>query len=221
MKSYLDKDRAYFNHARQDIRPLLPKLIVESALEVGCANGATLGWLKSEGIVRNTVGIELFEHAASIAEQQVDIVLCGPAEEKLEELPTDAAFDLVLCLDVLEHMVDPWAFLTRLAPLVKPGGLLIASIPNVRYIGVLAPLLLRGDWCYRDEGVLDRTHLRFFTRKSAVELMQTGGLQIVHCRGNVPDSPSRVHKLDRLSKGLLHEFCVYQWIISARRPIGT
>ena len=219
MNSYVDKSTSYFGHARKDIRLLLPAAISERALEVGCANGATLAWLKAEGLVRSTMGIELTEQAATAARQQVDMVLCGAAEAKLEEIPAAVAFDLVLCLDVLEHMIDPWEFLLRLSSRLKPGGLLIASIPNVRYIGVLGPLLVRGHWRYRDEGVLDRTHLRFFTRSSAVELVQSGGLELVDCRGNVPGTHTRVGKLDRLSAGRLRDFLSYEWLLSARRPL--
>jgi 2-polyprenyl-3-methyl-5-hydroxy-6-metoxy-1,4-benzoquinol methylase len=217
MHSYAEKSESYFGNARKDISPLLPPQLGD-VLEIGCGSGATLAWLKSADRCRSTTGIELFESAAAQAARQVDKVLCGAAETMLDELPVGQQFDVVLCLDILEHMVDPWAFLSRLVHRVKPGGLLISSLPNVRFIGVLGPLLVQGQWRYRDDGVLDRTHLRFFTRKSALELMRTGGLAFVACRGNAPPHHTAVGKFDRWTLGLFKEFSAFQWLISSRRP---
>lgn len=216
MHSYAEKDDSYFGNARKDISHLLPAQL-GNVLEIGCGSGATLAWLKSTGRCQSTTGIELVESAAAQAMRQVDKVLCGPAETMLNELPGEQQFDVVLCLDVLEHMVDPWAFFAQLVPRVRPGGLVISSIPNVRFIGVLGPLLVQGQWRYREDGVLDRTHLRFFTRKSALELMRTGGLEFVACHGNAPPLRTLVGKFDRLSLGLFKEFSAYQWLVSSRR----
>jgi 2-polyprenyl-3-methyl-5-hydroxy-6-metoxy-1,4-benzoquinol methylase len=81
------------------------------------------------------------------------------------DLPEEA-FDCIVCNDVLEHLITPWQVLGKLAILLKPGGHFVASIPNVQYWGVLKDLVFEGDWRYADEGVLDVTHLRFFTRRS-------------------------------------------------------
>ena len=217
MHSYADKTESYFGNARKDIATLLPTFLGD-VLEIGCGSGATLAWLKSTNRCNSTTGIELFDSAAAQAKRQVDKVLCGPAETMLHELPDGQHFDVILCLDVLEHMVDPWEFLLHLVRRVKPGGLVISSLPNVRFIGVLGPLLVQGQWRYRQDGVLDRTHLRFFTRKSALELMRTGGLEFVACRGNAPPLRTLVGKLDAISLGLFREFSAFQWLISCRRP---
>lgn len=220
MHSYAEKTESYFGNARKDISPLLPTHMGD-VLEIGCGSGATLAWLKSTNRCHSTTGIELFESAAAQAARQVDTVLCGPAEIMLHELPSAQQFDVVLCLDVLEHMVDPWAFLVHLVQRVKLGGLVISSLPNVRFIGVLGPLLVQGQWRYREDGVLDRTHLRFFTRKSALELMSTGGLEFVACRGNAPPVRTLVGRFDSMSLGLFKEFSAFQWLISCRRPEGS
>jgi 2-polyprenyl-3-methyl-5-hydroxy-6-metoxy-1,4-benzoquinol methylase len=216
MQSYAEKDFSYFGNARQDILPLLPAS-VDRVLEIGCGRGATLAWLKASGRGRETTGIELFEGAASEARTQVGRVLCGPAEEMIERLAPGEQFDLVLCLDVLEHMVDPWQFLQHLAPHLAEGGTLIASIPNVRFAGVVVPLVLSGQWRYRDEGVLDRTHLRFFTRSTALSLLRDGGFEPYDCKGNVPPVRTAAGRLDRLTLGLLREFLAFGWLIAARR----
>lgn len=216
MHSYAEKAASYFGNARKDIAPLLPPT-VGHVLEVGCGSGATLAWLQRELGCDSTTGIELFAGAAEKAQTQVNSVLCGPAEEMLQQLPAGKQFDLVLCLDVLEHMVDPWSFLDALVLRMRPGGLMIVSLPNIRFVGVVAPLLLRGQWRYREDGVLDRTHLRFFTRKTALELVEGAGLDIVDQRGNAPPGRTGVGKLDQATFGLFKEFTAYQWLVSARR----
>jgi 2-polyprenyl-3-methyl-5-hydroxy-6-metoxy-1,4-benzoquinol methylase len=219
MHSYADKATSYFGNARKDIAPLLPNTLGH-VLEVGCGSGATLAWLQRERGCDSTTGIELFAGAAASARAQVDHVLCGAAEEMLHQLPAQQQFGLVLCLDVLEHMVDPWAFLQALVPRLSLGGQIIISLPNVRFIGVLAPLLLQGQWTYREDGVLDRTHLRFFTRKTALELVKGTGLEVLGHRGNAPPTRTGVGKLDQATFGLLKEFTAYQWLISARREVS-
>jgi SAM-dependent methyltransferase len=93
------------------------------------------------------------------------------------EFPT-GNFDLIIALDVLEHLIDPWSIVRRLHGILNPGGVIIASIPNVGHYSVAVPLVLRGQWNYADEGLLDRTHLRFFTRRTAVDLLTCSGLVI-------------------------------------------
>jgi 2-polyprenyl-3-methyl-5-hydroxy-6-metoxy-1,4-benzoquinol methylase len=104
----------------------------------------------------------------------VDRLLAMPLEEALPLL-ADERFDCIVMNDVLEHLVDPWAALRQLRPLLSPAGVVIASIPNVRYFTVFKEYLLEGQWKYQRDGVMDRTHLRFFTRKSMVDLFQDSG----------------------------------------------
>lgn len=215
---YSAKDDAYFSRARTDISPLLPARI-DRAIEFGCGNGATLEWLKQTRGVTTTVGVEIESRVAEMARGKVDSVLTLDAER--EPLPDDMGrFDLVLCLDVLEHFRDPWRFLAMIAEeRLAAGGTVIASVPNVRHAGIVLPLLLQGRWRYTDSGILDRTHLRFFTRESAIELMSSGGLHVK----KVIDTPlagSRSQRLDRLTLGLLTPFLTVQFLISASRSPG-
>lgn len=90
-------------------------------------------------------------------------------------------FDLIVLNDVLEHLVDPNSVLLQLKGLLKDSGVLIGSVPNVRFIGVLWDLLIRKDWRYREQGVLDATHLRFFTRKSLIRMLRDSG----YCLDNI------------------------------------
>jgi 2-polyprenyl-3-methyl-5-hydroxy-6-metoxy-1,4-benzoquinol methylase len=87
-------------------------------------------------------------------------------------------FDCIVFADVLEHLNDPWGTLARYIQWLKPGGYVVASIPNVRNIALLFNLIVRGRWRYEDSGLLDRTHLRFFTRREIIDLFSASGLQI-------------------------------------------
>lgn len=205
----------YFNHVRQDISPLLPEF-ADHVLEVGCGIGSTLAWLKQSGRCGTSVGVELDPAAAESAREVVDEIYCGNAETI--DLGSHR-FDLVLLLDVLEHLVDPWRFLERLRKKhLQPGAMVIASIPNIRNYRVIKALVFRGEFNYQDAGILDRTHLRFFTRSSAMKLMSTGGMHIEAIR-DVTISKKSYRRLDRITAGIIHDFLVYQFLIAARNGL--
>jgi 2-polyprenyl-3-methyl-5-hydroxy-6-metoxy-1,4-benzoquinol methylase len=92
-------------------------------------------------------------------------------------------FDVVVLNDILEHVVEPEALLSGLRPLLAPQGRVVASIPNVRHFATVADLVLRGRWEYTDEGTLDRTHLRFFTRASLAGLFGAAGFTLETVQG--------------------------------------
>jgi 2-polyprenyl-3-methyl-5-hydroxy-6-metoxy-1,4-benzoquinol methylase len=216
MQSYVDKAEDYFSHARKEIAPFLPAQCGR-VLEIGCGSGATLNWLRHDRAASFTVGVEIFEAAAQSARVCADAVYCLDYEKG--ELPLESGeFDVILCLDVLEHMVDPWQVITRLVSkhLVE-GGTLIVSLPNVRYFSVVLPLLFLGRWDYQEEGVLDRTHLRFFTRNTAVRLLSHDQLECVRCIGFGTDWPSLKSVLNVLTAGFFREILTYQYVLAARK----
>ena len=216
MQSYSDKSGDYFAHARKEIQPLLPNNCGR-VLEIGCGAGATLGWLRQQHHATHTVGIEIAETAADKARLFADEVHCLDFER--QDLPgNEPKFDLILCLDVLEHMVDPWAVIDRLATrYLKTGGTLLVSLPNVRHYSVVLPLLLQGRWDYEDAGLLDRTHLRFFTKASAKKLLEHPSLGQVSCSATGFDGLTLKHLLNVLTFGIFQEFVTYQYFLSARQ----
>lgn len=215
MQDYAAKPALYFDNVRSEIAPLLPAL-AERVLDVGCGAGATLHWLKQTGRCRVGVGLEMMESAAAIARERVDQVIVGDANLLVDSALEAASFDVVLCLDVLEHLVDPWAFVAKLPRLLKPGGLVIASLPNVRHLRVVLPLLLAGRWRYESSGLLDRTHLRFFTRDSALELLSGGGLTVQRWERRLPPWHSKAGALNIASLGLARDLVTMSYLIAAR-----
>lgn len=213
MQSYTDKSESYFSHARKEIATLLPSQCGR-VLEIGCGSGATLGWLRQSRRTSHTVGVEIAEAAANNAKANVDEVYCLDFEHI--ELPAqNADFDVILCLDVLEHMVNPWDAVDRLVcRYLKRGGVLIVSLPNVRHYSIVLPLLFKGRWDYEDAGLLDRTHLRFFTRDSALGLLSHPQLASVRDKDAKPDWRSRKGVFNILTGGVFRDLFTYQYYLA-------
>ena len=148
-----------------------------SVLEFGCATGYMSDVLAKRRGCRVT-GIELDPKAAAEASAYCERVVVGDAETlDLDEHLGDERFDAVLFADVLEHLRDPAAILRRVRPYVAEEGAIVASIPNIAHISVRLALL-GGEFRYRDLGLLDDTHLRFFTRESIVDLFESTGFVV-------------------------------------------
>jgi 2-polyprenyl-3-methyl-5-hydroxy-6-metoxy-1,4-benzoquinol methylase len=159
-------------------------------------------------------GVELDERAAAEARGRLDEVACADLDMFAFPYPAES-FDAVVAADVLEHVRDPWGLLARIRPVLKPGGRLIASVPNVKYLPVLARLILRDDFGYRDAGVLDRTHLRFFTATTARSMLADSGFAVERTVFRPPPS-WKAMVLHRITLGLLPSFFAEQVLIVAR-----
>ena len=183
---------SYYTNERLELLPLVPEQ-ARRVLDVGAARGGFGQALKARRGCE-VWGIEPNAEAAAAARAVLDRVLACPVGEALGQLP-DGAFDLVVFNDSLEHLPDPEAVLAAMAGKLAGGGAVLCSIPNVRYYKVLRELVLRGEWEYVDEGVLDRTHLRFFTEKSIRRMFARLGFELVALQG--------IHGRDRLGLKLL------------------
>ena len=170
----------YHDRINADLLALIPP-DAKRVLEIGCGSGA-LGqaWLRQHPAV-DYIGMERAPHAAAIARQRISRVLQGDAEAWVPAADGVADVDCLIYGDVLEHFVDPWAALSRHLTALKPGGLLLACVPNVQHWS-LSMGLLQGEWTYCDEGLLDRTHLRFFTLNSVRQMVADAGLEVIDIR---------------------------------------
>ena len=184
------------------------KPIPETVLEVGCGTGNTLRHLKELG-ARDTFGIELNGKVAEVAKRNVDHLAVGDIES-MEWPFARQVFDCIIFGDVLEHLRDPWGVIGKLSGLIPVGGQVVASFPNVRFYGVSIPLLFGGRWTYTEEGILDRTHLRFFTRQSAVELITEGGFMVRKVSSNY--GPKR-KLFNRLTLGVFRNLLARQHLV--------
>jgi 2-polyprenyl-3-methyl-5-hydroxy-6-metoxy-1,4-benzoquinol methylase/glycosyltransferase involved in cell wall biosynthesis len=175
------------NYAPTGLLELIEKA-PQRVLDLGCFCGGTGRFLKRRFPGCEIIGIEMLEKAAAMAAEIYDRVHVGT----LEQLDFAAAgiapqsFDAIVAADVLEHLFNPWQALLRLRPLLAPGGALYVSLPNARNLTLLSELG-RGRFDYAGAGILDVTHVRFFTRATAVEMLQQTGFVVDDVRIN-PDS---------------------------------
>lgn len=187
-----------------------------SMLVAGCACGMDLMYVHDTYPDAELQGIELDPHSAAIATtfapvENIDI-------ETLDRPDWQERFSAVLMGDILEHLRDPWKTMRRMYEYTRPGGRISISLPNVSHISILGSLL-RAHWQYEGDGVLDRTHLRFFARNEAVDLVTQAGYHIKEVRyRKVPIS----EEMTKLRKALLpllqngaqpFDLDAYQWLI--------
>ena len=199
---------------RGDLARVVPESC-RSFLDVGCATGELGASLKRSRPGARVVGIELDRAMAAEAADKLDRVLVGDAGTVLHELDGER-FDCVLCGDVLEHLADPWGVLRGLADLLEPGGHVAASIPNVGHLDTLLSVFLRRRWPYRERGIHDATHLRWFARRNVGELFEQAGLDVVILRRNLR-IVERPHGLNRLARFAalpgLRDLLTFQFVV--------
>jgi 2-polyprenyl-3-methyl-5-hydroxy-6-metoxy-1,4-benzoquinol methylase len=167
----------YFDEAPGSTHNLVTDLVPRNArvLEFGCATGYMSRVLR-ERRGCTVVGVELDSEAASQAEHECERVIVGDAEAiDYDSELNDDRFDAITFADVLEHLRDPGQLLRRVRPFLTEDGVVIASIPNIAH-GNVRLALVAGEFRYRQIGLLDETHLRFFTREGVQELFEGAGL---------------------------------------------
>ena len=219
------KDSSYYQFPRPDLMALIPTT-ANRVLDIGCGSGGFGESLKTRQEAEVT-GIERDPEAAACAKERLDHVILGDVEE-MEFHFHENSFDCIVCGDVLEHLCDPVRMLRDVRAYLSPGGLLIASIPNVRHHSVVAALLA-GNWSYEPSGLLDDTHLQFFTRRNIDQLFELSGYRISKTAivpGPGYDQWHRAGRLGNVCVGPLmingvapeeaEEFFVYQYLVIAR-----
>jgi trans-aconitate methyltransferase len=166
----------YYDHPRAALLDLFP-VAPTRLLDVGCGSGATAALAKQRWPQLETIGVEIVPEAAERAAARLDRVIVGSAETLDLVAAGIAGVDGVILADVLEHLVDPWRFLERLRDVLAPDAMIVASIPNIANLWLLEELAA-GRFDYTPDGLLDRTHLRFFTRRTIAQLFAGAGYAI-------------------------------------------
>ncbi|MGH9733893.1 MAG: class I SAM-dependent methyltransferase [Candidatus Acidiferrales bacterium] len=207
---------AYYQAVRLPMLSLIkgePKRV----LEVGCASGQTLNYMCERG-AQFLVGIEYSPEIAALAQARgVARIIVGDVERLDLDLEPDS-FDLVIAGHVLEHLADPWTVLRTLTGFLRPGGQVVAGLPNVRHQSVVLPLLFFGRWTYRPEGIMDWTHLRFFSRQTIGELMEAAGLTVDRI---VPEFGRKHRVANAVSFHVFRHFLAYAYNVSAFKPFSN
>ena len=204
---------------RRDVMKLVPEG-VKRVLDVGCSNG-TLGQALKQRDGAHVTGIELDEAMGVEARRRLDAVhVASVDDDALFEALGDRTFDCVIFADLLEHLVDPWTTLGRFVERLEPDGVVVASLPNIRHFTTIRTLLFQGYWPYRDRGIHDRTHMRFFTLRNIRELFESAGLTIRQVDRNYR-LIERPHRFNRfaplLAWPVLRELIAFQYLVQAGR----
>ena len=216
-------EMAHFNPSyigpRQDIVNLIPGE-VRKVLDVGCSTGVLGESIKRKNGAEVT-GIEVDEEMANVAKEKLDRVLVGDIENiSLLDYFSPNYFDCIIFADVLEHLRDGWKVLAKSVNLLSENGIIIASVPNVRHYSTIFSLIFRGIWPYRERGIHDQTHLRFFTLKNIEEMFRDAALEItkIERKYRIIEKP---HRYNRFSKYIAHLFLkdllTFQYLIVARK----
>lgn len=203
---------SYYQNVRPEVMASLPN-IPKRVLELGCGEGF-FGYELKKCYQCHVTGIELFEEAARPARERLDEVY----NESLDgfDFSRLGKYDLIVANDVLEHLKDPWIVVKQLKEHLTDEGYFVASIPNIQYHQIVTALL-KGRWDYTERGILDRTHLRFFTRQTASELFARNGYIV---EKNVPINIDCVSKTNVLKRLLMHNFkdmYALQFLIIAKK----
>ncbi len=175
-KAIVKDDKSYYENEREDVQKLINPHS-KRILDVGCGKGR-LGSVLKEKLGAEVWGVEFIDDIATLAAENLDRVITGPIEDAILQLP-EKYFDTIIFADVLEHLVDPFKVLLNIKEKLSDKGEIVASIPNVRHWSVLKKLL-EGEWEYQEFGIMDSTHLRFFTRKSIFNMFEKAGFTITN-----------------------------------------
>ena len=210
----------YFLNSRTrfDLIELIP-YTPKSVLEVGCGIGKT-GKAIVDKYGSKVIGIDLSAEAIEVATRQgcwEKLIVCDLDRTPIPMEIENYRFDCIMYPDVLEHLKSPWNIIKAHLDLLNPSGVMIASIPNIRHIYVMKDLLFKGNWTYTEMGILDRTHLRFFTKKTMINLFEQANLKVTCIKPRSFSGPSLLKSINRLNHHLLEEFLTVQYLICACR----
>jgi 2-polyprenyl-3-methyl-5-hydroxy-6-metoxy-1,4-benzoquinol methylase len=191
----------YFHNDRTEMRALLPPAPYSRTLEIGCAAG-----LFSESLpAQEHWGVEPVAEVAAQARARGLKVFTGFYSDVEKELP-DGHFDLIIANDVIEHMPNHELFLRSIRAKLAPGGRFVGSVPNIRSLATLLRLVLAKDWKYTEDGVLDRTHLRFFTARSLRRCLAECGYEVEALAG--------LRSIFRVDPGISMPKTVLNWMVA-------
>lgn len=203
-KVFEQPDMSYYRSERSEMLPFIPEK-AQHFVDLGCGAGNFGAFLRQTRPGCSVIGVEIHSQSAIEARDRLDNVIELPVELALDSMEA-ASIDCVICNDVLEHLVDPWAVCRQIKRILRQDGAIVASIPNVRHFPVFKKYFFDSEWKYEKWGVLDRTHLRFFTKSSIEHLFSETGFYIKNIEGIFAQNlPWKAALLNRLLGGKLSD----------------
>lgn len=196
------KPNDYYSQNRLEMLDFIPKNS-KKVLDLGCGQGNFAKILKDKLEVE-VWGVEVEKSEAEIARKKLDKLIIAKLEDVAYDLP-DNYFDCLVFNDILEHLTDPYSVLNDLRAKLTKNGVMVASIPNVRYFFNLKELIVDKNWRYSSSGILDKTHLRFFTKKSIIETLKGLNFEILTIKGVNPIKLWRFNLLNILLLNYLND----------------
>jgi SAM-dependent methyltransferase len=210
-------NRPNYETPRPEVQELVPAG-ARNILDLGCSVGA-LGEALKHRQGASVVGVELSEGFAAEARTKLDRVIVADLEAFVRgPAPPEAPFDCLIAADVLEHLADPWETLRRGVLMLAPGATVVVSLPNVFFWKALIRALAARRWPRQDEGIFDRTHLRWFGTEDARELLEGAGLASVLVRPNYWARTNRLPAVKALAHTPLADFLPGQHLATGVVP---
>ena len=206
------QNNGYYIQSRREMLAFIP-VKARRILEVGCGEGLFCESLR--GPDREVWGVELNGAAAAMARARCDHFIEGDFFSALAQLPVQS-FDCIVFNDVLEHLPEPWKALNACKDLFTPEGVLVSSIPNFRFVGNLKEIMIEKDFRYKELGILDITHLRFFTSRSILRMHKECGYEVIRHEGIRPCKTFMTEFLILLSFGFFRDIRYKQFATTAK-----
>jgi ubiquinone/menaquinone biosynthesis C-methylase UbiE len=211
---YEEKNGNYYSYVRYDLIQMVEGHD-NKILDIGCGDGQT-GWaLKKSGKAKEIVGIELIQSVAKRAESKLDKVIHGDVEKMVLSFQPEY-FDYIIMGDVIEHLINPWRIIKQLSRFLSREGFLIASIPNVGHWRVLKDLILFDKWEYQKAGILDKGHLRFFTKQTILRMFKESGFKVISMLANTSRT-KRAKFFYSSAPNIFRRFLIMQYLVKAQK----
>ena len=211
-KAFKDSDSWYYNVEKDILYPYIPEG-PNIILDIGCGSGMLGRNLLKLNKAESLIGVEIYKPAAIKAEKYYNKVYNQDIEQL--NLEYHNYFDFIICGDILEHLKDPWIILKKIRNWLKRQGNIIITIPNIRYWYILKELMLKGIWKYSDAGILDKTHLRFFTRRTINQIIREEKYILIISKMIIHGKKKNV--LNKLTYRFFEEFLGSQILVIAKK----
>ncbi len=211
---YQSKSREYYGVVKRGVIGFIADKSLGNILDVGGGDGATVSYLIEQGRASSAYVLDPYSEAEST--ECIKFSQADANDQKTFERISQSgqSFDTVMFLDVLEHLTDPWKTLKDVRKVLKDDGELIVCMPNARFVALVVPLVFWGRFDYKVSGIMDWTHIRWFTRATTIELIEGAGYRVDRIDAVIEP---RVKRANWLTLGLLRRFFEYQYVVQARK----